>query len=247
LCSTGKTTAEMASQQCSMCSNPSTVRCKACRCSAYCSTECQKTDWPTHKLLCKHLPEFATPPNASARRGILFPIDAATPRFVWVDNEWIPPRDPDDEGDRGFEKIKHMRAYIGDSYSDSVGVWGNVIHSRERQDQLHILMKETALIDGSMPNSSIARVLRASGAPTTFYSWCGGMLAMKLPTLGIDPGRYVHMDTVDFRDVVDTFRSYGSSVRIGEMERNVKHKGPVSPYDEVLDNERSTQYGMRNI
>ena len=95
-------------------------------------------------------------------------------------------------------------------------------------------MKDMAAIDGSKPNRSVARVV---GGDAAFHNWCGGILAMKIPTLDMDSVSYAHMDTVDFRDVVDTFRSYGSSVRISEMQLDKKHKGPVSPFDEVLNQE----------
>ncbi|KAG0613131.1 hypothetical protein M758_6G079100 [Ceratodon purpureus] len=224
----------MAQQQCNMCSNPSKGHCKVCKCSSYCSTECQKADWPVHKILCNQLPKFATPPNEAARRGIYFPVDSLTPEFVWVETQWIPP----DEYEIGFEKIKQKSLYLGkdlegkEPLANYIHVYGNVIRSRERQDKLTICMRDTALIDGSKPNRSIARVLRGDA---TFYGpWSGGMLAMKLPTLERDPASFVHMDTVDFRDVVDTFRSYGSSVKISDMSQNKKHTGPVSPFDGEL-------------
>jgi len=72
-------------------------------------------------------------------------------------------------------------------------------------------MRDTCFIGGSKPNSSIAALTRGY---KVFHSWRGGMLAMKLPTLQIDHGQYIHMDMVDFRDVVDLFRSYLNRWRV---------------------------------
>lgn len=155
--------------------------------------------------------------------------------FVWVDIKWV----DDDEYDQGFEKIKHIEVYLGDDLWDSVRILGNVIRSPERQDQLQIYMRDTACIDGSEPNRSIARTL---GGDAAFHRWCGGMLAMKRPTLEMDPGRFTDIDTVDFRDVVDMFRSYQSSVRMSDMRRNQKHKGSVSPIDEELKREAAAAF-----
>ncbi len=36
------------------CSEPATKGCARCRKQKYCSGQCQKKDWPTHKLVCVH-------------------------------------------------------------------------------------------------------------------------------------------------------------------------------------------------
>jgi len=38
---------------CSSCDKPATHRCGGCISYYYCSTDCQKSDWPTHKSICK--------------------------------------------------------------------------------------------------------------------------------------------------------------------------------------------------
>ena len=37
---------------CVVCAKPATSRCSKCKATAYCSQDCQKHDWPTHKLTC---------------------------------------------------------------------------------------------------------------------------------------------------------------------------------------------------
>ena len=37
---------------CNKCGNPGTLRCSKCKKVYYCSKECQKSDWKTHKLSC---------------------------------------------------------------------------------------------------------------------------------------------------------------------------------------------------
>ena len=41
---------------CPVCSKNADNRCTACRKIFYCSRECQKKDWKTHKLECKGMP-----------------------------------------------------------------------------------------------------------------------------------------------------------------------------------------------
>ena len=40
---------------CAVCKGPASLLCARCRKVAYCSTECQKADWPSHKAICKSL------------------------------------------------------------------------------------------------------------------------------------------------------------------------------------------------
>ena len=40
------------------CSQPATLRCGACKISHYCSKECQKSHWKTHKAICFALPKY---------------------------------------------------------------------------------------------------------------------------------------------------------------------------------------------
>jgi ankyrin repeat protein len=40
---------------CNKCLSPGILRCGACKSMLYCSQECQKKDWPDHKVLCKKL------------------------------------------------------------------------------------------------------------------------------------------------------------------------------------------------
>lgn len=55
---------------CQTCQTPSTAvtlqKCGRCRSTSYCSKACQKSDWPSHKPLCKAPPETGANASASA-------------------------------------------------------------------------------------------------------------------------------------------------------------------------------------
>lgn len=71
---------------CVMCDNDGAQQCTSCRAIRYCSTECQKLDWPLHKLVCKTWNEKYADrlrPSSGFVRGIYFGSDELTPRFVW--------------------------------------------------------------------------------------------------------------------------------------------------------------------
>lgn len=81
---------------CLLCNKEGALRCAGCKEARYCSNDCQKVDWSTHKLLCKSAAELTAEkrPSPLHLRSIIFPEKEPRPRFVWlkffetwVDNE----------------------------------------------------------------------------------------------------------------------------------------------------------------
>jgi hypothetical protein len=81
---------------CLLCNKEGSLRCAGCKEARYCSNDCQKVDWRTHKLLCKSAAVFTADkrPSPLHRRSIIFPEKESRPRFIWlkffetwVDNE----------------------------------------------------------------------------------------------------------------------------------------------------------------
>jgi len=74
-------------KHCAMCTNPSTNNCTGCGAIRYCSTACQKADWPVHKLLCSSFAagfKDTQRPTPVHYRGIFFAEDEEKPRLVWI-------------------------------------------------------------------------------------------------------------------------------------------------------------------
>ena len=71
---------------CTMCNNPRKWQCNTCHCSQYCSQQCQKDDWPVHKLLCKTFRDFnlSTRPSPNHIRALYLHPSAEYPTFVWL-------------------------------------------------------------------------------------------------------------------------------------------------------------------
>lgn len=203
-------------QKCSMCNKTTSQRCKNCSCSLYCSSECQKTDWPVHKILCSQFKDFSAPPNELSRRGIFFPEGEKRPKFVWANCPWV----EENEGDPGYED-DDSKKYIGDSFTGRVFVQINKIRARKLLNTVVVIHREAGMIDGSGINHSVIEATKGV-AP---YPWPGPILVLKFRGL-IFEGSYGHMDMTDFRDIIDFFCSYGdenlNDINLGEMSLSEK-------------------------
>jgi len=89
------------------------------------------------------------------------------------------------------------------------------------EGRVQLFIRDAAVVDGSLPNRTVAELTKG----VAFHPWSGSMLAMKVATLKIESGKYLHMDTVDFRDLVDLLRSYNSSINISNVRSIENTKG----------------------
>src|SRR4051812_16593706 len=77
-------TSTSANPTCIICSEPAPQKCGRCKQAAYCSAECQQTDWNLHKMLCSTITDFAAPPAKNMRRVIVFDTNKTKPQFMWI-------------------------------------------------------------------------------------------------------------------------------------------------------------------
>jgi hypothetical protein len=173
---------------CVMCNKTGTLRCSRCERQWFCGKQCQKEDWPVHKLLCGQRKSFESRPTGDSRRAILFSESQPTVEFIWVALEY----DPKDEEYFGHPKLE---AYHGDTGS-TLSLNYNVVRNRHLHGHLDIRHRDTLLTDGSKLNQGIIMVTKGKAE----HTWAGPIIAMKY-----SPEDYVDIDMGDFRDVVDYF------------------------------------------
>lgn len=71
-----------------MCNAENSNQCSRCQSASYCSSECQKKDWPVHKILCKKYKAFlSTKQDERHHVGIFLPEDQDKPRLVWIESD----------------------------------------------------------------------------------------------------------------------------------------------------------------
>lgn len=73
-------------KRCNMCNNKGTMVCGKCGEARYCSSGCQKGDWPSHKIFCNALAHFkhSERPSPDHFRALIFPVTHREPEFIWL-------------------------------------------------------------------------------------------------------------------------------------------------------------------
>jgi len=185
---------------CTACNEPNGRHCARCKSARYCSTACQKADWPTHKLLCPTFSDFESSKRATNEhfRAILFPVDEEKPKFIWLHCAWH-----DDED--GSNQYPETKSFLGPNLS-MAPIKYNPVLSRKLSDTIYVRYRDTFLIDGSIPSKSIAAITATK--PGQFHDWRGPIIAYGKVGLGIDQTTCKDLDMNDFRHVADYFLSY---------------------------------------
>lgn len=128
-----------ADRVCAWCNEPSGDRCGGCKLTSYCSKECQKNDWKTHKHICKTYAEMSPRPDEGHYLAIFFPSLTKKPSLHWVNlASW---RDHLAEGGPntlGGYKVRNRNARTGKKMAD-----------------VAFYHREEAHFDGSVRNESI--------------------------------------------------------------------------------------------
>lgn len=162
------------------------MRCGSCNSSTYCSAECQKLDWPVHKILCRQFRDLGTPPAGLFRRGIFFPVDQKKPKFVWV--PYTVRSEPNEDIDAA--------AFVPDR--DRVTAFQTIDYNKVCSQRLSLIIGSRSNFDGSPVNIYIDEVTKGIRKS----NWRGPVVILKKKGSG-----YEDVDMVDFRDAVDYFQT----------------------------------------
>lgn len=194
---------------CVMCNANSAQRCSQCRSSWYCSQECQESDWPSHKLLCKRFATQTSRPSPNHKRAIFFPVDREQPRMIWVPIDYkmyegVPYHDinpypylGEDCPVTGIMRIEHNPVRGRNLGS------GMVAFAAQKEGySVAVIHREAFLKDGSLTNKSILKSVRLSGIPP--HSWRGPIIALRTTP----SESFEDITLADFRHIIDYLVSY---------------------------------------
>ncbi|KAL7894328.1 hypothetical protein HDV64DRAFT_127229 [Trichoderma sp. TUCIM 5745] len=194
-----------ASNLCFVCDKQGARRCAKCKSARYCSTACQKEDWPTHKLVCTSFASHTASnrPTDEHFRVLLFPVDGK-PEITWLASRWHI-GDQEDESDDKYQSFD-TKSIPGLDALAMASIQRNPRLKRNLINTIYICHRDTFLVDGSKPNQGVARV--TSTQPGEYHDWRGPILAYGMIGLGIDQQRCRDLDMDDFRHIFDYFLSY---------------------------------------
>ncbi|KAF1849176.1 uncharacterized protein K460DRAFT_330886 [Cucurbitaria berberidis CBS 394.84] len=187
-----------------MCNHPSSKICSGCKSIHYCSTACQKHDWPLHKVVCKDYQEFLpTRPDSSHYSAIYFPADEDKPRFVWMRYE----AGHNHPQEVAFAELGLSQEWI--DKHDNVASETNPVLKRRYESHCIVLSRPTAekicpcCTPNGKPNQSISKL------DSDLARFCqGAIVAWGVHhTSDIDKRPSdVHLGPADFRSVIDEMR-----------------------------------------
>lgn len=204
---------------CTICGSSDARRCARCHSAAYCSLECQQTDWRTHRLLCRKFSEhaqgnFANRPSPTHHLAVFFPMDKTRPSLVWVDTkkdkyETKPYFHP------VLDQLLHIPDNDGYIGRDLRQVRGNILRGREKnQDTLHIWF-----LDPDVPPRNIITNQAIHGTIPTLvgdtwgeFIWKGPVVAVMRAGTDFEPRRSTDITLTAYRDAIDYLGYYRDTI-----------------------------------
>ena len=197
---------------CLLCDKEGSLRCAGCKEARYCSNDCQKVDWSTHKLLCKSAAEFTAEkrPSLLHLRSIIFPEKESRPRFVWLKffETWV-----DNETTALGVDLAPLVRNASEAALDST-IIANKVTSRTLHKQLSVCFLRTPTSTENMSFNKIdTRIFKAFKGSVLIYGF-----------IHDDHGPFnpQGLTTSDLRHIIDEF-----AIRSDIQRRSQLREGPL--------------------
>ncbi|KAI4868639.1 hypothetical protein F4820DRAFT_409074 [Hypoxylon rubiginosum] len=217
----------MSLNKCAVCWKEGGKACVACKSCCYCSKECQKSDWKSHKLLCHAIANEEARPTPSHVRAIYFPEDKPTPELVWIHHT------PEDEvnSDPGILEMSLMRKLLTRNANDLLGLTKISWNHRLKQHSSRMIefhYRDNFCNDGSHTTASINATVEPHGPEKRH--WKGPVLVLAIsreePPDDDDDGdllggpilQYTDATLADFRSVIDHSLCYERQQMPSDMQ-----------------------------
>ena len=196
----------MAAHTCAICDSSDSKFCSLCHSILYCSRECQKTDWPLHKKVCKKFTTLPPRPSLLHRLAIHFPADLKEPQLIWIncpqqidDDDGSVSESPDVDGILSkYDLPKHLDLF------EYLPITRNALRGFDLSHKVEVICRDSFLSDGSTPNICVEQTTGGK----KIYDWRGPIAVMRLRWDGSDSKIYEDITATDFRVAVDYFLSY---------------------------------------
>jgi hypothetical protein len=207
---------------CTLCDQGNAQFCGRCKSACYCSKECQKADWSTHKLLCTAFSKFDVSgrPTDEHVRAVLFPVNKQKPQLIWLHCKWHTGDYGGDSDEWQFPNRDTLKVFLGpDTYLKQLPVTYNSMLKRGLRNTVNICYRDTFFEDGSVVNSSVAAITTTK--PGQYHEWRGAVIAYGKRGSGMEPHACKDLDMSDFRHITDYFLSYCCKSTSSNLEPDI--------------------------
>ncbi|KID84368.1 Zinc finger, MYND-type [Metarhizium guizhouense ARSEF 977] len=217
-----------------MCGAPAGF-CARCKSAAYCSLECQHTDWEVHRLLCKKYghkadANFQCRPSPRHRLVIYFPMQpkdptrqsssVTKPTLCWIDTKVVN-RQLGEYFYPDLGKLLSIADYNGVIRPLLKRVRGNALRGREtNKDTIDIWHLDPDIIKGIVDNESLHGSPTPLGDTWAETVWKGPIVVTMREGNGYDTPLVKDVDLVAYRDALDFlgyYRAEDSAAETGKM------------------------------
>lgn len=184
-------------------------RCTRCKGAWYCDSNCQKADWPCHKILCaKYAKLNKSEPIENGYRAFLFRADSPEPELLLLPVTW--------KGHRDVDPVRSLLHHEGSRFGQSLQFPGfgfngrlgtSYIYAGKKFLGIQVACRDTHGFDGSPPNKSIFASVSAIGKKPP-HLWAGNIVVQREHDSGTGL-RAGSVTMADFRHTIDWLASYG--------------------------------------
>ncbi|KAL4744885.1 hypothetical protein BDW72DRAFT_212011 [Aspergillus terricola var. indicus] len=203
---------------CVMCNTIPGLQCSRCRSTYYCSRDCQKSDFPSHRLLCKQFAAQPDRPSPEHKRAIFFQHQYDEEDGIrWTQIDPYPYLGTD-KPFKGIMRIEHNPVRCRNLGSGFTG-----FAQYKEGYCVSLIHRDAYLRDGSSINRSVLASVKASCASTTPHHYHGPMVALR----EIHHEDYADITLADFRHLMDYLVSYRNR-HIREGVPDLQHRAPTT-------------------
>jgi len=179
---------------CTICDGLNGQPCVDCGSTAYCSTICQETDEPVHKVLCETFTRMPPRPTSTHQLGLFFPVDEEEPKLIWINIPVTSEATSAEHRSVDFNSLLGPNLVLGITYRPD-----NLFRHFALDCTLAVFHRDAFVFDGSKDNKSIHSLTGG----VMYRHWKGPIVVMRLR--GRDPKQYSDVTLGDLRHAIDYF------------------------------------------
>jgi len=222
---------------CTICGSATARLCIGCRSTTYCTAECQQTDWPVHKQLCRKFQELAASksrPSPHHYLAIIFPMGHAVaaqsddvkrvhPKLAWIGSEDLNSTPGSSYFNPLLDEALTLPGQNSNNDDDYIGrhvmpVRRNLLRGRpQNANTLNIWVLDDPRLNNNQLGISTNQCLHGmwSALAGDAYGekvWKGPIVAVLKKGAGGDPAFLTDMTMTAYRDAIDYLGYYRDTI-----------------------------------